>query len=226
MNYTIESITHLEFSQKYDADHSQAYFEKHKSGLRHKLTTLRETSIARQSLRMAGNPKSVLDLPCGAGRFWNMLAECDDRVLFAADYSDNMIKTAKKYQPAEVVDRFNTFQTSAFNIKMDNHSVDNIFCMRLLHHIAKPEDRLSILKEFHRVARKSVCLTMWTDGNIQAKNRAKLENRRGPEHFQNRIVVPRELAESEYQKAGFNITGYIDLLPKISMWRLYVLEKS
>ena len=50
--------------------------------------------MARRALALAGNPKSVLDLPCGAGRFWELLAENPERELYAADNSENMVAVA------------------------------------------------------------------------------------------------------------------------------------
>ena len=86
----------LPFSDKYDLDHARAYEEKHRSGLRRRLTTWRELALARRALRLAGDPESVLDMPCGAGRFWPMLAEHPTRRLRAGDRSAGMLETARK----------------------------------------------------------------------------------------------------------------------------------
>ena len=75
----------LEFSEKYTREHAERYFTKHSTGLRRRLSTWREVQIARQALRMAGEPNLVLDLPCGAGRFWPMLAEKQNRAIIGAD---------------------------------------------------------------------------------------------------------------------------------------------
>ncbi len=37
-------------------------------------------------------PGLVLNLPCGAGRFWPMLAEKSNRVIIGADGSESMIQ--------------------------------------------------------------------------------------------------------------------------------------
>ena len=224
MNSPKKIITDLTFSKKYNKQHAQKYYDKHRSSLRHKLTTWREIAIARQALKVAGNPKVILDLPCGAGRFWSMLAEKEDRTLFASDFSEHMIEVAKEQQSPDISKLFTRFQSSAFDIKMDDRSVDNIFCMRLLHHIANSQDRMAILNEFNRVTRDTVCLSTWVMGNIQSKRRIKLERNRG-QHFKNRLVLPIELVENEYKQAGFDVIKYIDVLPKISMWRIYVLKK-
>ena len=82
--------TELEFSKKYDDARAQRYFIKHKSGVARRLNTWREAGMARQALRLAGNPQSVLDLPSGTGRFWDLLAEEPGRKIYAADLNPSM----------------------------------------------------------------------------------------------------------------------------------------
>ena len=216
----------LEFSTKYDPDHSKNYYFKHRQGLRRRLTTWREMAIARKALQIAGGPRTILDLPCGAGRFWPMLAEDPERKLLAADNSQAMIDVTREFQDKKLRARFKCFQTSAFSIDMSDASVDNIFCMRLLHHIAEKSDRLAILKEFHRVTRKTVCISMWVEGNLQALRRKRIETRRPASRLINRLAIPAQQAELEYREAGFRVIDYLDLLPGISMWRLYIIEKE
>jgi ubiquinone/menaquinone biosynthesis C-methylase UbiE len=214
-----EKVVTLDFSRKYNRAQSMRYFEKHDFGFRRKITTWREISISKKALKIAGNPTSVLDLPCGAGRFWKMLAKAPRAWLFAADLSEDMLEVAETYQEPEIVNRFQLFQSSAFDIKMSDNSVDNILCMRLLHHISDSENRLRILRELHRVTNDTLILSMWVDGNLQAKNRQKLENKRGKSRSINRLAISQEQAELECRDAGFKIVKHIDLLPKISMWR-------
>jgi hypothetical protein len=98
--------------------------------------------------------------------------------------------------------------------------------MRLLHHITRPEDRLAILKEFHRVTRQTVALSLWVNGNYQALRRRRLESRRTRKTYQNRIVLDPRRIEPEFVQAGFSIAGHFDFLKFYSMWRLYVLQKQ
>jgi len=219
-------ISQAPFSLKYDREHSRNYFLKHRHGFRRRLTNWREHAMARKGLRLAGHPQSILDIPCGAGRFWSLLAADPNRILYAADNSPHMLETATRFQLPEIVNRFKCFQTSVFHIGLPDASIDNIFCMRLLHHISRKDDRLAILREFHRVSRDTVCLSLWVDGNLQARRRRKLEQRRRQRTLKNRILLAQNTAEQEYLQAGFRISGHFDLAPGISMWRLYVLKKT
>ncbi|MEH6566654.1 MAG: methyltransferase domain-containing protein [Halopseudomonas sp.] len=218
----------LEFSDKYDQQHAYHYLEKHRAGLSRRLSSWRDMQLARRALKDAGDPNLVLDLPCGAGRFWPMLAEAPNRVILAADNSADMIKTALAGQPEEIVSRVKTFQTSAFDIDLGDNAVDSILCMRLIHHIADHEHRLAMLRELCRVSRDTVIISLWVDGNYKAMKRKKLEARRAARSNtdnQNRFVVRRETMESEFRQAGFSIINHHDFLPGYAMWRVYVLRK-
>jgi len=215
----------LEFSRKYDESHAEEYFFKHQDGLARRLSNWREIRIARRALMLAGDPLSALDLPCGAGRFWPMLLENPDRHLIAADNSQDMLDIALKYQAHGQVLRMQTLKTSAFAIDLPDGAVDSVFCMRLLHHIGDSAHRQVMLREFYRVARKSLVISLWVDGSFKAWRRKRLEARRGCGDYQNRFVIERQTIESEFRQAGFDITGQVDFLPGYAMWRIYVLKK-
>lgn len=220
----------LEFSEKYDEAHAQRYFQKHQNGLSRRLSHMRDVQLARKALQLAGDPNLVLDLPCGAGRFWPMLAEKQNRVIIGADNSPNMVATACKMQPKDVVERVRPMQTSAFDIDLPDNAVDSIFSMRLMHHIGESSHRLAMLREFHRVTRDSVILSLWVDGNFKAWKRQRAEHRRarrgGEPDYQNRFMLPAATVEAEFAQAGFRLQERLDFLPLYAMWRVYVLRKE
>jgi len=216
----------LEFSGKYDSKHSLEYYKKHKDSIGRRLSNIREQSIAGKALAIAGNPAILLDLPCGAGRFWPLLCEKPGRTIYASDYSLSMIMVAKKLLDPATVKNISCFQASAFSINLKADAVDSIFCMRLLHHIVKKDHRLALLKEFHRVTKDTVCLSLWVDGNYKAWKRERLELKRDHKEYKNRFVAKRQEIESEFRDAGFNILGLIDFAKYYSMWRIYVLRKN
>ena len=219
----------LRFSGKYDREHATRYALKHSDGLTRRLSNWRDQHLARRALQIAGEPTLVLDLPCGAGRFWPVLTEHPSRVIVAADNSADMLRVATESQAPEVVARIRTLQTSAFAIDLPDRSVDCVFSMRLLHHIGDSEHRLAMLREFHRVSRDSVIVSLWVDGNYKAWKRKRLEEARPRlEHreYQNRFVLPSAQVEKEFADAGFKITSRLDFLPLYAMWRVYVLSKD
>lgn len=227
---TMPSPIDLEFSHKYDAAHAQQYLHKHRDGFWRNLSHRRDEQLARRALALADDPGLVLDLPCGAGRFWPLLAEKTNRAIIAADNSADMLKVARAAQPADIVKRVRTLQSSAFAIELPNGSVDSIFCMRLLHHIGGSAHRLALLRECQRVTRDSLIVSLWVDGNFKAWKRKRAEQRRrlqnGQEGYQNRFVLPAATVETEFRQAGFHIQERLDFLPFYAMWRVYVLRKN
>ncbi|QXI27415.1 class I SAM-dependent methyltransferase [Pseudomonas vanderleydeniana] len=225
----MSSPVKLEFSDKYDEQHAQEYLRKHRNGMARRLSHLRDEQLARSALALAGEPGLVLDLPCGAGRFWPLLAEKPNRVIIGADNSAAMLEIALRAQPAGVVSRVRPLQTSAFDIDLPESSVDSIFCMRLLHHIGESAHRLALLKQFHRVTRDSVIVSLWVDGNFKAWRRKRLERKRKamaePDSYQNRFVLPAAQVEEEFRQVGFRVQQHLDFFPLYAMWRVYILRK-
>ena len=216
----------LEFAEKYTEQHAKAYFQKHTDGLARKLSNWRDQQIARTALKIAGNPTSVLDVPCGTGRFWDVLTENPKRHVYASDNSQKMIDIGLQYREKQLIKKIHTFKASAFSLPLSDGYVDNIFCIRLLHHIGYSEDRLKLLKEFHRVSKSTVIISLWVDGNVKAWKRKKLESNRTKRHYQNRFVIPQRTIEKEFNEGGFTIKAYLDFIPKYAMWRTYILEKK
>jgi len=222
-----QSRIELPFSDKYDDQHSRNYFKKHRDGLRRRMSNVRDQQLARRALALAGEPECVLDLPCGAGRFWETLSAHPSRSIIAADNSASMLDVARRSCRPELLQRITLLQTSAFAIDLPDRSVDSVFCMRLLHHIGDAEHRQSMLREFRRVTRDTVIISLWVDGNYMAWRRMAQEAKRrtqGKTAYQNRFVLPRATVESEFASAGFKIVGHLDFIPLHSMWRVYVLR--
>ncbi len=215
----------LEFSKKYDQQHAERYFHKHNSGFWRLLSTWRDRQIARKALKLAGNPKTVLDVPCGTGRFWGVLTEMPDRVIYACDNSQDMINAGLKFREPEIVERIQSFKGSAFDLPVDDEFVESVFCIRLIHHMGEESDRLKLLQEFRRVTSSTIIISLWVDGNFQAWKRRKKEDKKYNTGFQNRFLIPAKIIESEFNKTGLKVKHRLDFIPYHSMWRTYVLRK-
>ena len=216
----------LEFSQKYTQSHAQTYFEKHEHEFWRKLSNWRDHQIARKALRIAGNPHSVLDTPCGTGRFWDVLAEDPTRIIHASDYNQSMIDAGIRNRPKAITSRIKSFQASAFDLPVPDRFVDNIFCIRFVHHLGKAEQREALLKEFHRVTKDTVIMSLWVDGNLKAKRRKAQDKDRLEAHpYQNRFVIPVKTIEAEFAANGFAVIEKLDFIKYYHMWRTYVLRK-
>lgn len=218
----------LPFSRKYNRSHSEDYYDRHRRGIAKRISSWREIDLVRKSLNLAGRPNSVLDLPCGAGRFWPVLMEKPNRFVIGADYSADMLAVASESYPEYCAKNIRCLQTSAFSIDLSDCAVDCIVCIRFLHHIKEASHRQQILREFHRVTRDTVIISLWVDGNYKAWRRHKLEEKRrreGQPESVNRFVHHRSMIETEFKEEGFDILGYFDMVPLYQMWRTYVLRK-
>lgn len=184
--------------------------------------------MARKALKMAGRPRSVLDLPCGTGRFWELLAEEKGRVIHVADNSQNMIDVGLAMRPPEVVGRIgDKVCCSAFETEFPDNYVESVFCFRLLHHIDKSADRVRMLKEFSRISSGTVIVSLWVDGNYRAfrhqRHRArKMQESANLQH--NRFVIRRQDIEADFAAAGLSVVGHVDFLKFWEKWRVYVLS--
>ena len=228
MNDTDNNPAKYEFSEKYDPEHARAYFDKHSRGFWRQLSNWREVGMARKALEIAGRPQTVLDLPCGTGRFWAMLAEEPGRTIYAADNSKSMIDVGMSCRPAAVVERINrAFQCSAFATGLPDDFVENVFCIRLLHHVSRSEDRILMLQEFARISSDTVIVSLWVDGNYRAYRQRLHEEkkaRRGRTAPRDRILLKRSEIESDIAAAGLEIVGHVDFLKYWDKWRAYVLR--
>ena len=144
------SAMEREFARRYDQEHTRDCLQQRPLKPGQRLALWRSERLVRQALKMAGEPGLILDVACGAGRFWPVLAEHGNRVILAADNSPDMLDHARTHHPAGVLKRVKTFQSSAFDIGLSANAVDCICCMQLFQHLASSEHRLALLREFHR----------------------------------------------------------------------------
>lgn len=217
-------MTELEFSEKYTTDHAQAYYEKHQTGVRRKLSNHLENRMVARALDAAGPVDTVLDLPCGTGRFWETILKRKPKQLIAGDLSAAMLNVARQHRPQALLDQVECYEMSAFDTGLNDDSVDLVLCMRLMHHMENRDDRQAILAELARISRRYVVVSLWVDGSYQAWRRTRLENRRPERKYRNRCILASDIFEREAGSRGLKVKARVDLLPRISMWRTYLLE--
>ncbi|MGH8353578.1 MAG: class I SAM-dependent methyltransferase [Pseudomonas sp.] len=210
---------------------ADAHLNKQLGGsLARRLSAWRYKQMVRRALKQAGEPNLVLDLPCGGGRLWPLLAEQSKRVILAADQSSDMLAIAQATQPADVLTRIRIFQTSVFDIELPDNAVDSIFCMHFLHRFGASEQRLAMLRELQRVARDTLVVSLWVEGSYEARRPKPLPEKGaatdGHDAERKRFVIPKATIESEFRAVGFQILAHQDCLPGLARWRVYVLRKA
>lgn len=210
------SAMEREFARRYDQEHARDCLQQRplKAGAR--LALWRSEQLVRQALKMAGEPGLILDVACGAGRFWPVLAEHGNRVILAADNSPQMLDHAPIHHPREVLARVKTFHSSAFSLGLSANAVDCIFCMRLYAHMLNGEHRLALLREFHRVSRDTVIVCVRLLGGLDL----------GRVRDENPLQGSKNHIEKEFRQAGFDIISHQDFFPGLALSRVYVLRKA
>lgn len=207
----------LEFARRYDQEHARVCRETRPAGARARLGSWRMAHLVRHALKVAGEPGLILDVACGAGRHWPLLAEHGNRVILAADPSQDMLSHAQTHHPASLMKRVKTFHSSAFDIGLSANAVDSIICMQLFAHVTRSEDRLALLREFHRVSRDSVIVATRVQFTLKAWR---------PAGHEGLPLADKTQLESEFAQAGFEVLNYQDLLPGCAPSRIYVLRKQ
>jgi SAM-dependent methyltransferase len=207
----------LPFEDRYSYEYSLHYYERHKRGGLKAISNKLEHRMAAKALAIAGHPATVLDLPCGAGRFWNVLLENGVQKIIGVDQSEGMIQVCKEKTPSTHLERIELMQGDAKQIPLPDNAVDSVLCMRLLHHIDIKSYRMEIYKEFQRVSANTVCISYWVDGNI--KSAINLRRPHKNQNYMNQATL-----EAEFREAGFEILGHVDMLKLYLPWRTYVLR--
>lgn len=118
-----------------------------------------EQRIVREFLTeslMAG--KSLLDVPCGYGRFWGTFADFDLR-LVGIDCDPQM--TRKAAESPERNGHSHPICGNVLALPFDDDSFDCVTCIRFLHLRFSDPERLSILRELVRVSRRFVIISVY-----------------------------------------------------------------
>ena len=192
------SSIEIEFAERCDREHARVCGDTRPPRLLQRLTAWRDARLVRHALKVAGEPGLILDLACGSGRFWPVLGEHVNRVILASDNSQTMLDHARTHHPGALLKRVKTFQGSAFSIGLSANAVDCIFCLELFRHVPGSEVRAMLLREFHRVSRDTVIISVKAGTPVA----------------------------DEFRQAGFKILNYQEFLPGSKLWCVYVLRKK
>lgn len=137
---------------------AKAYASRFERGGRRRIDRREQTAVRRLFASLP-DCQSVLDVPCGAGRFLAVLAE-GSRAVTEMDVSPEAVELARsRATDLGVEARFEVGDAS--QLPLPDNSVDAIFCNRLLHHLTKAPERAAILRELRRVSRRWVVVSFF-----------------------------------------------------------------
>jgi len=144
--------------QYQDLDAAAAYNQEYKDYALKRLSTRREYQLLERLLSSQPRSKVLLEIPCGGGRISPALAPHTD-LLVEADIGLGQVLYGRKTSEIGTPQAWMT--ASANHIPFPDASIDGIVCIRLCHHLPKPEQREQLVTELLRVASRFVIMTFF-----------------------------------------------------------------
>lgn len=179
-----------------------AGYDRRWSGATGRARDRRKARALRRALRALGDaagaaPRTLLDLPCGTGRFSALWPELDVRA-FGVDLAGEMLAVARAKHP-----QARLLRADGARLPFVDGAFDAAACVRLLHLVRDPAERAGFLRELRRVTRLGVIVD-WRHGRTLRVWGRRLRWRLGlrdrppsnPSHLQIR---------AEMEAAGFRI---------------------
>jgi len=136
-----------------DSEVAAGYERVRFSGLLGRYRWRREQAAVGELVGAIPSGSTVLDCPCGTGRWWNLLLTRAKHIT-AMDISNEMVAFASK-RPEVVAGSVELIVGDAEAIPLANDSVDYVFSHALTKHLPWPV-QYNVLAEFARVARHGV----------------------------------------------------------------------
>lgn len=143
-----------------------AYDRRRFESLGSRRKTARKWRMILNSLGGADDIQTVLDLPCGTGRFTTRILEHGWK-LINADISQPMLQAARE-QAGDAAGLMGSARMDAERLPLADASVDLVLSIRFLMHV--PRDvRVAIYREYARVSRRYIvidvrhnfCISLW-----------------------------------------------------------------
>ena len=191
---------------------AEKYAQRFESGS-HKRIDAREQRAVAQIFAGLDGCRSLLDVPCGAGRFAKTLGQ-GGRYVIETDVSFEMVELARGAR----------LQSDAAHLPLRSGAVDCVFSNRLLHHILPREERAMFLREFHRVSRRWVVVTFFDYRMFATLRKALKKIKRAQIRYDEQPTF--EQFEAEVKTAGFRVAEVVPTGPVWVAEKYLVLEKS
>jgi len=170
----------------------------------------RKWAAIQKALSLTDGVKTILDLPCGTGRFTGALARKGYEIV-GSDISLEMLQKANSISQKEIADGQKLairgyLQANAEHLPLRDDSLDCVVCIRFMMHV-DPATRVRMLREFHRVSRRWVIVDYrhkYTFRYLATHTFGKLGLGRAP-----LSRVSRQDLEREFRDAGLAVRSVI-----------------
>ena len=165
----------------------------------------RKWAAISKALREATGVRTILDLPCGTGRFTGALAR-EGFEIIGSDISMEMLHKAASIPDGQQQAIRGYVQANAEHLPLRNDSLDCVVSIRFMMHV-DPVTRVRMLREFHRVSRRWVVIDYrhcYSFRYVLTHTLGRLGIGRPPQSR-----VSRKELEKEFADAGFAIRNVI-----------------
>jgi ubiquinone/menaquinone biosynthesis C-methylase UbiE len=199
---------------------AEQYDQKRFSTISGKLFQWAERKVLDRIVEQVSPGSLVMDAPCGTGRLLPLYLAKGYRIL-GVDISGEMMTVARRR--AAPWSRNASFSRMDFvQIPLRDGSVDAVFSIRFLPHFP-PEERIRILREFRRVTRKRVVISL-SLSNPWMRFRRRLKEWLGHDKPV-RNPVTHDGMRAELQAAGLREVARYWTVPIVSEQVILVCEK-
>src|SRR5688572_21577819 len=184
---------------------------------------VRKWAAIRKALAQTTGVRTILDLPCGTGRFTGALAREGFEVV-GSDISHEMLKKAASIPDGKQRAIRGYVQANAEHLPLRTDSLDCVVCIRFMMHV-DAATRVRMLNEFRRVSRRWVIVDYrhkYTFRYVLTHTFGKLGLGRSPLDR-----VSRAGLEQEFRDAGLSIRSVIRVsAPLLSDKWVVLAERS
>lgn len=159
---------------------AHAYKADYDNKLHRQLSDRWERAIFTRMFATVGHSESLLDLPCGAGRLYDLFQQHATRVI-EADFSPSMLAL----NAADHARRATGYvRCSGLRIPFADRAVETVVSVRLNHHLSTPADRELHLRELMRVAGRAVITTYFSYNSVKnlLRRLRRPFDRKAPKH--------------------------------------------
>jgi len=207
-------------------DHEVLDYEKKRyRGFDQKIVDWRERRVIKNLLKEAkGKAEKVLDLPCGYGRFSELLIE-EATCLISGDRSFSMVKRALHNREASNRDPgMGTVCDAVEGLPFKAGVFDGIFSLRFFHHLHTRSARIKVMKEFFRTSSDWVIISFYSLNPVHKLQR-RIRKASGKSRTDINMMSQKDFI-SEAEGAGLFVKKVSPLFKGLHSQHIALLEKT
>jgi ubiquinone/menaquinone biosynthesis C-methylase UbiE len=204
-----------------DIETAETYDQKRFNSLSGKLFQWSERRVLERIVQTLPPGSTVMDAPCGTGRLSTLYLSKGFRML-GADISGEMIQVARR-RTERWAGQVDFGRMDFVRLALADRSVDAVFSIRFLPHFP-PEERVYMLREFSRVSRKRIVISL-SISNPWMRLRRKVKEWLGHDKPVRHPVTMQSM-RAELKAAGLKEVRHFWTVPIFSEQIIFVCERN